>query len=105
MKSSFLSQLLMDPMVLSVLYVWCQLNRDMVVSFWFGTRFKALYLPWVLFGFNFILGSGYDFLSGNIIYGKILSMNRGIKSNKKQSKIKFENDSSFIKLSLDRLID
>ncbi|OWA51512.1 Derlin-1 [Hypsibius exemplaris] len=50
--------LLMDPMVLSVLYVWCQLNRDLIVSFWFGTRFKALYLPWVLFGFNFILGSG-----------------------------------------------
>ena len=31
----------MDPMILSVLYVWCQLNKDMVVSFWFGTRFKV----------------------------------------------------------------
>ncbi|KOB69379.1 Uncharacterized protein OBRU01_12816 [Operophtera brumata] len=35
-------QILMDPMVLSVLYVWCQLNKDMIVSFWFGTRFKAM---------------------------------------------------------------
>ncbi|KAL5021908.1 hypothetical protein ScPMuIL_001063 [Solemya velum] len=50
--------LLMDPMVLSVLYVWCQLNKDQVVQFWFGTRFKAMYLPWVLLAFNMIIGSG-----------------------------------------------
>ena len=49
---------LMDPMVLSVLYVWCQLNRDVIVNFWFGTRFKAMYLPWVLFLVNVILSSG-----------------------------------------------
>lgn len=29
--------ILMDPMVLSVLYVWCQLNKDAIVNFWFGT--------------------------------------------------------------------
>ena len=34
-------QLLMDPMILSVLYVWCQLNKDTVVQFWFGTQFKV----------------------------------------------------------------
>lgn len=50
--------LLMDPMVLSVLYVWCQLNKDTVVSFWFGTQFKAMYLPWVLLAFNMIIGQG-----------------------------------------------
>lgn len=50
--------LLMDPLVLSVLYIWCQLNKDQIVSFWFGTRFKAMYLPWVLFAFNLIIGSG-----------------------------------------------
>ncbi|GFO43476.1 derlin [Plakobranchus ocellatus] len=50
--------ILMDPLVLSVLYVWCQLNKDVIVSFWFGTRFKAMYLPWVLFAFNLIIGSG-----------------------------------------------
>ncbi|KAL8589941.1 Derlin 1 [Nucella lapillus] len=49
---------LMDPLVLSVLYVWCQLNKDVIVQFWFGTRFKAMYLPWVLFAFNLIIGSG-----------------------------------------------
>lgn len=48
----------MDPMVLSVLYIWCQLNKDVIVNFWFGTRFKAMYLPWVLLGFNMILSGG-----------------------------------------------
>lgn len=50
--------ILMDPMVLSVLYVWCKLNQDVIVTFWFGTRFKAMYLPWVLLGMNMILSSG-----------------------------------------------
>lgn len=50
--------LLMDPMVLSVLYIWCQLNKDAIVSFWFGTRFKAMYLPWVLLGFNLVMSGG-----------------------------------------------
>ncbi|OTF73451.1 hypothetical protein BLA29_004533 [Euroglyphus maynei] len=48
----------MDPLILSVLYVWCQLNKEMIVTFWFGTRFKAQFLPWVLLGFNMILGGG-----------------------------------------------
>ena len=46
---------LMDPMLMSVLYVWCQINKDYIVHFWFGTQFKAMYLPWVLFGFNLII--------------------------------------------------
>lgn len=50
--------MLLDPMVLSVLYVWCQLNRETIVSFWFGTQFKAMYLPWVLFAFNMIIKGG-----------------------------------------------
>lgn len=45
-------------MVLSVLYVWCQLNKDTIVNFWFGTRFKAMYLPWVLLGFNMVISGG-----------------------------------------------
>ncbi|KAF1426291.1 Derlin-1, partial [Spheniscus mendiculus] len=51
--------LLMIPLIMSVLYVWAQLNRDMIVSFWFGTRFKACYLPWVILGFNYIIGGSY----------------------------------------------
>ena len=32
--------LLMDPMVLSVLYIWCQLNKDVIVNFWFGKNLR-----------------------------------------------------------------
>ncbi|XP_062320835.1 derlin-1 [Osmerus eperlanus] len=61
-------QLLMIPLIMSVLYVWAQLNRDMVVSFWFGTRFKACYLPWVILGFNYIIGgSVVNELIGNLV--------------------------------------
>jgi derlin-1 len=51
-------KILMDPMVMSVIYVYCMLNENQIVSFWFGTRFKARYLPWALFGVNFLLGGG-----------------------------------------------
>lgn len=61
-------QLLMIPMIMSVLYVWAQLNRDTIVSFWFGTRFKACYLPWVILGFNYIIGgSVVNELIGNLV--------------------------------------
>ena len=33
--------ILMLPLIMSALYVWCQLNRDTVVTFWFGTQFKV----------------------------------------------------------------
>jgi len=63
--------LLMNPMVLSVLYVWCQFNKDQVVQFWFGTQFKAMYLPWVLLAFNVIVSGGgwYEFIG--IVVGHI----------------------------------
>jgi len=50
--------ILMDLMVMAVLYVWCQLNKDDIVTFWFGTQFKAMYMPWVLFAFNLIIKGG-----------------------------------------------
>lgn len=37
----FSFQMLMEPMILSVLYIWCQINRDFIVNFWFGTQFKV----------------------------------------------------------------
>uniref|UniRef100_A0A182PG21 sn-1-specific diacylglycerol lipase ABHD11 n=1 Tax=Anopheles epiroticus TaxID=199890 RepID=A0A182PG21_9DIPT len=61
--------ILMDPMVLSVLYVWCKLNKDVIVNFWFGMRFKAMYLPWVLLGMNMILSSGSIFSLVGIFVG------------------------------------
>lgn len=60
--------LLMDPMILSVLYVWCQLNKDTIVQFWFGTQFKAMYLPWVLVAFNMIIrGGGLNEILGILV--------------------------------------
>uniref|UniRef100_A0A3Q3BH15 Derlin n=1 Tax=Kryptolebias marmoratus TaxID=37003 RepID=A0A3Q3BH15_KRYMA len=60
--------LLMIPMIMSVLYVWAQFNKDMIVSFWFGTRFKAHYLPWVILAFNFIIGGSFvNELTGNLV--------------------------------------
>lgn len=50
--------LLMDPLVMSVIYVWCQLNKDAMITFWFGMTFKAMYFPWVLAAFNMILIGG-----------------------------------------------
>jgi len=64
-------QLLMDPMILSVLYIWCQLNKDVIVNFWFGTRFKAMYLPWVLLGFNLILSNSSTFSLVGILVGHL----------------------------------
>ncbi|KAJ0000141.1 hypothetical protein NQD34_011983 [Periophthalmus magnuspinnatus] len=60
--------LLMIPLIMSVLYVWAQFNKDTIVSFWFGTRFKAHYLPWVILGFNFIIGGSFlNELIGNLV--------------------------------------
>lgn len=61
-------RLLMIPMIMSVLYVWAQFNKEMIVSFWFGTRFKAHYLPWVILIFNFIIGGSFvNELTGNLV--------------------------------------
>ncbi|KAA8591507.1 hypothetical protein FQN60_016881, partial [Etheostoma spectabile] len=61
-------RLLMIPLIMSVLYVWAQFNKDTIVSFWFGTRFKAHYLPWVILVFNFIIGGSFvNELTGNLV--------------------------------------
>uniref|UniRef100_A0A3Q4GXM8 Derlin n=1 Tax=Neolamprologus brichardi TaxID=32507 RepID=A0A3Q4GXM8_NEOBR len=60
--------LLMIPLIMSVLYIWAQFNKDTVVSFWFGTQFKAHYLPWVILAFNFIIGGSFvNELTGNLV--------------------------------------
>jgi len=51
--------LLMDPLILTVVYLWCQINKDVIVTFWFGTQFKAMYLPWVLLIFRFVIEGSF----------------------------------------------
>jgi len=56
MTSLFLNIIIMmDQMVLSVVYVWCMINKDTIVNFWFGAQFKAMYLPWVWFAISLII--------------------------------------------------
>ncbi|CAF0821509.1 unnamed protein product [Adineta steineri] len=51
--------ILMDAMILSVMYIWCQLNRETMMSFWFGMQFKAMYMPWVIMLFNWIMSGTF----------------------------------------------
>lgn len=41
---------------MAIMYTWAQCNKDVVVSFYFGTKFPAMYLPWALLMFNILLG-------------------------------------------------
>jgi hypothetical protein len=52
-------KVLMDGMILSVMYIWCQLNKETMMSFWFGMQFKAMYMPWVIMLFNWIISGSY----------------------------------------------
>lgn len=62
--TSIVIGLLMNMMILfeipiiAVLYVWCNLNKDTMVRFFFGVTLKAQYLPWVLCLFNMIVKGG-----------------------------------------------
>merc|ERR1719334_182480 len=44
--------------IIACLYVWCNLNKDTSVRFFFGVTLKAQYLPWVLCLFNMIVKGG-----------------------------------------------
>lgn len=48
--------ILAKPLVLMVIYYWSRKNPDIEMSFLFGLRFKAIYFPWVLVGFNVLMG-------------------------------------------------
>ncbi|KAJ1552261.1 Derlin 1, partial [Cladochytrium tenue] len=48
---------LLESLVTALVYVWAMANRHAEVSFFFGLRFKAMYLPWVWLIFDFLSGS------------------------------------------------
>jgi len=53
----FFNLMIVGPiLVMAILYTWCYVNKDTIVSFYFGTSFPAMYLPWALLGFNILLG-------------------------------------------------
>lgn len=39
---------------MTIIYLWAQKNRNSPVSFFFGIRFPAMYLPAVMLAFDFI---------------------------------------------------
>jgi len=43
-------------LIMVLIYYWSRKNPDMVMSFLFGFQFKAIYFPWVLVGFNVLMG-------------------------------------------------
>ncbi|KAI9342768.1 derlin-1-like protein [Zopfochytrium polystomum] len=49
--------ILLETLVVALLYVWAMANKHTEVSFFFGLRFKAMYLPWVWLVFDFLSGS------------------------------------------------
>ena len=58
---------LMDLLVVAITYIWCHLNKDVIVNFWFGSRFKAMYLPWVLAGMELVFQGSIASLIGIFI--------------------------------------
>ncbi|KAF9431400.1 Derlin 1 [Entomortierella beljakovae] len=46
---------LFQAMILSVISLWSQENSTRIVSFMFGIQFKAIYFPWVLVAYTFVL--------------------------------------------------
>jgi len=51
--------------IIAVIYVWCNLNKDQIVPFYFGLKVPAQYLPWVLCLFSMVVGgSGMTELLG-----------------------------------------
>ncbi|GAM18041.1 hypothetical protein SAMD00019534_012160, partial [Acytostelium subglobosum LB1] len=43
-------------MIMVIIYLWSRLNPQGEVSFFFGIRFKAVYLPWALLLFGILTG-------------------------------------------------
>ncbi|KAJ3008443.1 UNVERIFIED_CONTAM: hypothetical protein HDU68_003109 [Siphonaria sp. JEL0065] len=58
--SVYLSQvILLESLVVSMLYFWSMNNKEQEVSFFFGLRFKAMFLPWVYIIFDFLTGAPF----------------------------------------------
>ncbi|KAJ3409742.1 Derlin 1 [Chytridiales sp. JEL 0842] len=51
--------LLLECIILSLLYIWAMHNKENEVTFFYGVRFKALYLPWVVVAFDFLTGAPF----------------------------------------------
>ncbi|TPX32818.1 hypothetical protein SmJEL517_g04117 [Synchytrium microbalum] len=67
--------ILTDGLVMAIVYLWSQMNRETTVTFMFGFKFPAIYLPFVLVGWDlFTKGGGFPIvkvmgiLAGHLYY-------------------------------------
>ncbi|KAI9358145.1 Derlin [Pilaira anomala] len=67
--SFFDMYVLSDGLLLSIAYLWSQHNRDVPVTFMFGIRFKAMYLPWAMIVADFLMSVKVD----HVIYKHLSS--------------------------------
>ncbi|KAI9479502.1 Der1-like family-domain-containing protein [Zychaea mexicana] len=49
---------LSDGLMMTLTYLWSRHYRDVPMTFMFGIRFKAQYLPWVLVGYSYLTPGG-----------------------------------------------
>lgn len=49
-------RLLGESLLMTLIYLWSQLNRDAIVTFMFGIRCKASYFPWILLAYHLLTG-------------------------------------------------
>eukprot|EP00040_Diaphanoeca_grandis_P004258 m.27801 g.27801 ORF g.27801 m.27801 type:complete len:244 (-) comp15811_c1_seq1:376-1107(-) len=45
-----------QSLVTAIVYMWCSMNAETIVTFWFGMVFQAMYFPWVLLAFAVLTG-------------------------------------------------
>ncbi|KAL7751361.1 hypothetical protein RI367_003221 [Sorochytrium milnesiophthora] len=50
--------ILSEPLMMAVVYLWAQEHAGQTVTFMFGVRFKAIYLPWVLVVWDVLISGG-----------------------------------------------
>ncbi|OAF71911.1 hypothetical protein A3Q56_00310 [Intoshia linei] len=61
-------------LIMAMIYIWSKYNANIIVTFWFGVKFKAMYFPFVLMGLNLVIGGGnivsdiLAILSGHLYY-------------------------------------
>jgi hypothetical protein len=49
-------RILGPSLVMMIIYLWSRKNPNVTMSFMFGLRFLSFYFPWVLIGFNVLMG-------------------------------------------------
>lgn len=65
------SALLWEAFSTALTHLWVQYNRQVTVSFFFGIKFPAAYLPLVLLGYSFVSGGDFIGVLMGIIVGHI----------------------------------